>query len=180
MQSIIYVPLLVCVFHKSILLIVQYKYFKCCSKDFTLQDLIFRTRLCGTGFIPQHCWVLNIVESLIAAWPKWSGGNVLYPQTGLYQHRMGKSTGLALEYFTYSQGRAALHVIFRKRAQQVALLRKETCNSGLRHPKHSCHPILQESSGGVCFFVASSYPVSKTHWGPGKTKSWRKAMVRCL
>jgi len=54
-QSIIYVPLLVCVFHKSILLIVQYKYLKNCSKDFTLQNLILRTRSCGNGFIPQHC-----------------------------------------------------------------------------------------------------------------------------
>ena len=53
-QSLIYVPLLVYVFQKSILLIVHYKYLKSCSKDFTLQDLILRTKLCGTGFCPQH------------------------------------------------------------------------------------------------------------------------------
>ena len=34
-----------------ILLIVQYKYLKSCSGDFILQNLILRTRLCGTGFI---------------------------------------------------------------------------------------------------------------------------------
>jgi len=54
-QSFIYVPLLVCVFHRSILLIVQYKYLESCSKDFKLLNLILCTRLCGTGFIPQHC-----------------------------------------------------------------------------------------------------------------------------
>jgi len=53
-QSIIYVPSLVCVFHKTILLIVQCKYLQSCSKDFKLQNLILLTRLCGTGFIPQH------------------------------------------------------------------------------------------------------------------------------
>ena len=46
-------------FHKSIWRIVQYKCLKCCSKDFTLQDLILRTRLCGTGYIPQHYWVVD-------------------------------------------------------------------------------------------------------------------------
>ena len=54
-QSIIYVPLLVCVFHKSILIIIRYKYSKSGSKDFKLEDVILRTRVCGTGFIPQHC-----------------------------------------------------------------------------------------------------------------------------
>jgi len=60
-QSIIYVPLLVYVFHKSIWLIVQsrVKYLKSCSKDFKVQDLILRTSVCGTGFVPQHCWVVD-------------------------------------------------------------------------------------------------------------------------
>jgi len=58
-QSIIYVPLLVCVFQTSILLIVQYKYLISCSKDFKLQNLILRTRLCSAGFIPQHCWIVD-------------------------------------------------------------------------------------------------------------------------
>jgi len=42
-----------------ILLIVQYKYLRSCSKDFMLQDLILRTRLWGTSFIPQLCWVVD-------------------------------------------------------------------------------------------------------------------------
>ena len=42
-------------FHKILLLIIQYTYLKCCFKDLTLQDLILRTKLCGTGLIPQHC-----------------------------------------------------------------------------------------------------------------------------
>jgi len=41
--------------HNSILLVVQYKHLKSCSKDFKLENLMLRTRLCGTGFIPQHC-----------------------------------------------------------------------------------------------------------------------------
>ena len=38
-------------FHKSILLIVQYKYLKSCSEDFILKNLILRTRSCGTVFM---------------------------------------------------------------------------------------------------------------------------------
>jgi len=90
-QSIIYVPLLVCVFDNSILLIVQYKYLKSFSKDFKLQNLILPTRLCGTGFIPQHCWVVDFYLTKMVRW-KW------FVQ-GLYQLRKGKLTGLALKYF---------------------------------------------------------------------------------
>jgi len=62
-----YVPLLVNRFQLLILLIVQYKYLKSCSKDFILQNLILHTRLWGTGFIPQPSWasdfrVTNIVR----------------------------------------------------------------------------------------------------------------------
>jgi len=46
-QTIVYVPLLVNTFQKSILLIVQYKYSKSRSGDFILQNLILRTS-CGT------------------------------------------------------------------------------------------------------------------------------------
>ena len=52
-QSIMNVPLQVNTFQKIILLIVQYKYVTSCSKDFILQNLILRTRLCGTGFNTQ-------------------------------------------------------------------------------------------------------------------------------
>jgi len=39
--------------------IVQYKYLKSCSEDCVLQDLILRTRLCGTSVISQDCWVAD-------------------------------------------------------------------------------------------------------------------------
>jgi len=58
-QSVIHVQLLVNGFQKSILLILQYKYFKSCSEDFILQNLILRKRLCSTGFITQHSWLLH-------------------------------------------------------------------------------------------------------------------------
>jgi len=71
-HSRIYVPLLVYLSQKVILLIVQYKYLKSCSKNFKLQDVILRTRLCGTGFIPQHCRVVDFHLTKIV------GGNFLY------------------------------------------------------------------------------------------------------
>ena len=71
-QSIIYVPLHVNRFQKSILLIVQYKYLKSCSGDFILQNLILRTRSCGTGFITQSGWVFHFHQI------NMSGGNGLY------------------------------------------------------------------------------------------------------
>jgi len=44
-----------------ILLIVQYKYSKSCS----LQHLIIRTRLCGTGFITQpSCAPRNLTRDM--------------------------------------------------------------------------------------------------------------------
>jgi len=49
------IPLLMRVIHKSIFNIVEYKYYKSWDKDFKLQDLILRTRICGSGFIPQNC-----------------------------------------------------------------------------------------------------------------------------
>jgi len=58
-QSIIYVPLQVNRFQKTILLIVQYKYLKSCSGDFILQNLILRTRLFGTMFITQPSCVFH-------------------------------------------------------------------------------------------------------------------------
>jgi len=58
-QSIIYVPLQLNRFQKSMLLIVQYKYSKSCSGDFILQNVILRTRSCSTGLITQHSWLLH-------------------------------------------------------------------------------------------------------------------------
>jgi len=37
-QSIMYIPFQVNIFHRSILLIVQYKYLKSCSEDLFLKD----------------------------------------------------------------------------------------------------------------------------------------------
>jgi len=67
-----YAPLLVNRFHE-VLLNVQYKYLKSCSKDFIPQNLILRTRSCGTAYI------LNLV--------------------GLFISTRGISAGPALEYF---------------------------------------------------------------------------------
>jgi len=64
---------------------------KCCSKDFTLQDLILRTRFCDTGFIPHNCWVVDFHLTKMVR-QKW-----FVP--GLYQLQKGKSAELALKYF---------------------------------------------------------------------------------
>jgi len=65
-QSILYFPSLVNRFQrlqpldfKSVLRIVQYNYSKSCTNDLMLQDLVLCTRLCGTDFILQHCWVVD-------------------------------------------------------------------------------------------------------------------------
>ena len=71
-QSMIYVPLLVNRFQKSVLLFVQYKQLKSCSGDLILQNVILRTRSCGTGVITEPSWLLHFHR------PKWSGGNILY------------------------------------------------------------------------------------------------------
>jgi len=57
-QSIVYVPLQVIRF-QSILLIVQYKYVNHFPEIFILQNLIIRTRSCGTGIITQSSWVFH-------------------------------------------------------------------------------------------------------------------------
>ena len=59
----IYLPLQVIRFHKSILLIIHYKYLKSCSKDFILKNLILRTRSCGTAFIKQHSWLVHFRQA---------------------------------------------------------------------------------------------------------------------
>jgi len=64
-QSIIHVPLQSIRFHKSILLIVQYKYSKSCTEDFILKNLILRTRSCSTAFITQHSWLLHFHQAEI-------------------------------------------------------------------------------------------------------------------
>ena len=90
-QTIIYVPLQVNIFQKSILLIVQYKYLKSCSGNFILQNLILRTRSCGTGFVAQSSWVFHFHQTTLVWW------KCFVPQ--LYQFRRGISGGTALGYF---------------------------------------------------------------------------------
>jgi len=99
-QSMIYVHLLVNRFQKSILLIVQYKSLKSCSGDFILKNLTPRTRLCGTGFITQHSWILHFCPT------KMVGRKCFVPLR--YQLRRGMSGGTALEYFCmiYTVGRS--------------------------------------------------------------------------
>ena len=55
----IYVSLQVNRFQKSVLLIDQYKYLTSCFEDLILQNLILRTRLCGTACITQPSWLLH-------------------------------------------------------------------------------------------------------------------------
>ena len=90
-QTIIYVPLQVNRFQKSILPVFQYKYLKSCSGDFILQNLILRTRSCGTGFITQSSWGFHFHPTIMVGW------KCFVPQ--LYQFRRGISGGPALEYF---------------------------------------------------------------------------------
>ena len=91
-ESIIHVPLQVNRFQKSILLIVQYKYSKSCSGDFILQNLILRSRSCGTGFITQSSWVFHFHLTIMVRW------NCFVPQ--LYQLRRGIRRGQPLNIFT--------------------------------------------------------------------------------
>jgi len=87
----IHVPLLVNRFQKSGSLIVQYKYLKSCSEDFILQNLILRTRSCGTGFITKPSWLLHFQPT------KMVGRKCFVPVR--YQLRRGISGGPALKYF---------------------------------------------------------------------------------
>ena len=90
-QSIIDVPLQVNRFQKNISRIVQYKYSASCSGDFILQNLILRTRSCGTGLITQSSWVFHFRQTTLV----WSKCFVPH----LYQFRRGISEGSALKYF---------------------------------------------------------------------------------
>jgi len=90
-QSIMHVPLQINIFQKSILLIVQYKYLKFCCGDLILQNLILRTRSCGTGFITQSSWIFRCYKTTLVWW------KCFVPQ--LYQLRRGIFWGPALKYF---------------------------------------------------------------------------------
>ena len=86
-----YVPLQVNRFQNSILLIVQYKYLKSCSRRFYPPNLILRTRSCGNGFITQSGWVFHFHQTTQVSW------KCFVPQ--LYQFRRGISGRPALKYF---------------------------------------------------------------------------------
>jgi len=89
-QSIMYDPLQVNRFQKNILLIVQYKYLNHVPEIFILQNLILRTRSCGTGCITQSSWVFHFHQTTLVWW------KYFVPQ--LYQFRRGISGGPALKY----------------------------------------------------------------------------------
>ena len=92
-QTIIHVPLLVNRFQKSILLIVQYKDLKSCSENLFLQNLILRTRSCGTGFVTRSSWGFHSRQINMI------GRKYFAPQ--LYQFRRGIAGGPALKIFLH-------------------------------------------------------------------------------
>ena len=92
-QSIMYVPLQVNRFQNSILLIVQYKYLKSCSRRFYPPNLILRTRSCVTGFITQSTWVFHFHPTIMVGW------KCFVPQ--LYQFRKGILGRPALNIFIF-------------------------------------------------------------------------------
>jgi len=64
---------------------------------FTLQNLILSARICCTGFILQHCWVVDFNKKhakpmakieLCREWAPWPSASATYRQTGwdLHQH----------------------------------------------------------------------------------------------
>ena len=91
-RPILYVPLHVNRNQKGIFLIVQYKYVKSCSGDLILQNLILRTRSCGTGFITQSSLAFCFHQTTLV----W--GKCFVQQ--LYQFRRGPgiSGGPAFKY----------------------------------------------------------------------------------
>ena len=84
-QSIIYVPLQVNRFQKSISLIVQYKYLKSCSGDFCSPESDPPHESCGAGFNSQSSWVFHFHLTIMVRW------KCFVPQ--LYQLRRGISEG---------------------------------------------------------------------------------------
>jgi len=108
-QSIIHVPLQVNRFQKFILLIVQYKHLKSCSKDFILQNLILRTRLCGTEFITEPSCVLDFRPAEMNC----NGG-----VPGLKRHFGG--AGPSILYMFHRGGRLCPRKSPRKRLQKCA------------------------------------------------------------
>jgi len=103
-QSMIYDHLLVNTFQKIVLLIVRYKYLKSCSDDSILQNLILRTRLCGTGFSTQPSWILHFHPTKMVGW------KCFVPLR--YQLPRGISGGLALQqfYIIYRVGRIHIYL----------------------------------------------------------------------
>jgi len=100
-------------FQESVLLIIQYKLFKSFLEDKMLQDLIFCTRWCGTGFISQHCWVvhfhlINYDQAQIFC-TIWSGGNILYHlDTSFQKIPKGESAGFSWWVLQHCTGFARL------------------------------------------------------------------------
>jgi len=96
-----YIPFQVHRCHRSILLIVQYKYLKSCSeKKSSEQDFILKTPTKIRFSAQDHAvllLLLNIVGFFISARQKSALWKWFVPQ--LYQHRRGILEGPALKYF---------------------------------------------------------------------------------
>jgi len=59
---------LVARFQNIVVRIVQYKCTKSCAEVRMLQDLILRTRLCGTGFITHPGWLIHFLQINMIGW----------------------------------------------------------------------------------------------------------------
>jgi len=99
-QSIMYIPFQVNICHKSILLILQYKYWKSCSEDLILKN---PTKIWFSA--QDHAVLILLIKTVgffisarqKSAWLKW-----FVPQ--LYQHRRGMLEGPALIYMNHMCG----------------------------------------------------------------------------
>ena len=142
-----YVPLQVNRFKKFILLIVQYKYLKCCSQRFYCPNLILRTRLCGTMFItqPSCLFYFHLTEPVRRKW------FVL----AVYQFRKGISAGPALKYFSWFIGAGGIRWLMTKSSDYLITWSSDDCTDcwpdvweylqhEVAHPVHDHREIFLE------------------------------------
>ena len=102
-QSIMYVPLQVNRFQKSILLIVQYKYLKSCSGD------LFSRIWSSAQDHAVLVLLLNLFGGFISTRPHWSGGNILYHSCTSFEEAFRR--GQPLSIFTWFIGAGGIPFI---------------------------------------------------------------------
>jgi len=144
-QSIIYVPLQVNRFQKSVWLIVQYKCLKSCSGDLILQNLILRTRSCGTSFITQSSWVFHFHPTIMAGW------TCFVPQ--LYQPRRGISEGPALKYVYMNHWDGRLLELMMKRSPSVRDIQTCICASIHKYVYIYMYVYVYRSQEYICMYI---------------------------